>query len=125
MKNLLFLFLLIFSSQSFANSVVGKSLICYKITEENAIDDEVFGFYFNKKDNVQWLRFIDRSIGIFDLIYKIKLTQEIWIGGSNNVLNRKTLKYDGYAQCYLVDSRKELISKLKSELKKILKDNQL
>ena len=115
---------LIFSSQSFANSVVGKSLFC------NDSKNQYRGIHFLDEKYVVAYRFFDQSMFENKIKYELSGTDIIRFdpnntSGSYRLLYRKDLRLSGGSQCSIVDTKVKLISQLKENLDQILQKNKL
>ena len=115
---------LIFSSQSFANSVVGKSLFC------NDSKNQYRGIHFLDEKYVVAYRFFDQSMFENKIKYELSGTDIIRFDPKNTsssyrLLYRKDLRLSGGSQCSIVDTKVKLISQLKENLDQILQNNKL
>ena len=115
---------LIFSSQSFANSVVGKSLFC------NDSKNQYRGIHFLDEKYVVAYRFFDQSMFENKIKYELSGTDIIRFDPNNTsssyrLLYRKDLRLSGGSQCSIVDTKVKLISQLKENLDQILQNNKL
>lgn len=120
----LFIFLIIFSSQLSANSVVGKSLIC------DDSKNQYKGIHFLDEKFVVAYSFFDRSKVERKIEYELSGTDIIRFDPQNKsssyrFLYRKDLRLSGGSQCSIVDSKEKLISQLKINLDQILQNNKL
>ena len=123
-KYQLFIFLIFFSSQLFANSVVGKSLFC------NDSKNQYRGIHFLDEKFVVAYRFYDQSKIERKIEYELSGTDIIRFDPKNSsssyrFLYRKDLRLSGGSQCSIVDSKEKLISQLKKKLEQILQNNKL
>lgn len=124
LKHLLFIFLIIFSSQLFANSVVGKSLFC------KDSKNQYRGIHFLDEKFVISYRFYDQSMVDRKIEYELSGTDIIRfdpknISSSYRFLYRKDLRLSGGSQCTIIESKEKLISQLKKNLVQILQNNKL
>ena len=124
MKKLLFIYLIIFSSKSFANSVVGKSLFC------NDSKNQYRGIHFLDEEYIVAYRFFDQSMFENKIKYELSGTDIIRFDPKNasssyRLLYRKDLRLSGGSQCSIVDSKEKLISQLNENLDQILQNNKL
>jgi len=115
---------LIFSSQSFANSVVGKSLFC------KDSKNQYRGIHFLDEKYVVAYRFFDQSMFENKIKYELSGTNIIRFDPKNTsssyrLLYRKDLRLSGGSQCSIVDSKEKLISQLNENLDQILQNNKL
>jgi len=115
---------LIFSSQSFANSVVGKSLFC------KDSKNQYRGIHFLDEKYVVAYRFFDQSMFENKIKYELSGTDIIRFDPKNTsssyrLLYRKDLRLSGGSQCSIVDSKEKLISQLNENLDQILQNNKL
>ena len=115
---------LILSSQSFANSVVGKSLFC------NDSKNQYRGIHFIDEKYVVAYRFFDLSMYENKIKYELSGTDIIRFDPKNTsssyrLLYRKDLRLSGGSQCSIVDTKVKLISQLKENLDQILQNNKL
>ena len=115
---------LIFSSQSFANSVVGKSLFC------KDSKNQYRGIHFLDEKFVISYRFYDQSMVDRKVEYELSGTDIIRfdpknISSSYRFLYRKDLRLSGGSQCTIIESKEKLISQLKKNLVQILQNNKL
>ena len=115
---------LILSSQSFANSVVGKSLFC------NDSKNQYRGIHFIDEKYVVAYRFFDQSMYENKIKYELSGTDIIRFDPKNTsssyrLLYRKDLRLSGGSQCSIVDSKEKLISQLNENLDQILQNNKL
>ena len=115
---------LILSSQSFANSVVGKSLFC------NDSKNQYRGIHFIDEKYVVAYRFFDQSMYENKIKYELSGTDIIRFDPKNTsssyrLLYRKDLRLSGGSQCSIVDTKVKLISQLKENLDQILQNNKL
>ena len=124
-KSFIILVYLIFSSTTFANEIVGKSMKCE--TKKETIRGYPFYFFFEDLDNVQsyWIDKTDK-IKFFDLNYKevksnifeIRYVGEI---DKNNLILTHTkgrIKYN----CSFFSSKKKLNEELENLTKKKTKN---
>ena len=124
LKHLLFIFLIIFSPQLFANSVVGKSLFC------KDSKNQYRGIHFLDEKFVISYRFYDQSMVDRKVEYELSGTDIIRfdpknISSSYRFLYRKDLRLSGGSQCTIIESKEKLISQLKKNLVQILQNNKL
>ena len=124
LKHLLFIFLINFSSQLFANSVIGKSLFC------NDSKNQYRGIHFLDEKFVVSYRYFDQSIVERKIEYELSGTDIIRFDPKNTsssyrFLYRKDLRLSGGSQCSIVDLKEKLISQLKKKLDQILQNNKL
>ena len=115
---------LILSSQSFANSVVGKSLFC------NDSKNQYRGIHFIDEKYVVAYRFFDQSMYENKIKYELSGTDIIRFDPKNTsssyrLLYRKDLRLSGGSQCSIVDSKEKLIRQLNENLDQILQKNKL
>jgi len=115
---------LIFSSQSFANSVVGKSLFC------KDSKNQYRGIHFLDEKYVVAYRFFDQSMFENKIKYELSGTDIIRFDPKNTsssyrLLYRKDLRLSGGSQCSIVDSKEKLINQLNENLDQILQNNKL
>ena len=115
---------LIFYSQLFANSVVGKSLFC------KDSKNQYRGIHFLDEKYVVAYRFFDQSMFENKIKYELSGTDIIRFdpnntSGSYRLLYRKDLRLSGGSQCSIVDSKEKLISQLNENLDQILQNNKL
>ena len=115
---------LFLSSQSFANSVVGKSLFC------NDSKNQYRGIHFLDEKYVVAYRFFDQSMFENKIKYELSGTDIVRFDPKNTsssyrLLYRKDLRLSGGSQCSIVDSKEKLISQLNENLDQILQKNKL
>lgn len=115
---------LFLSSQSFANSVVGKSLFC------NDSKNQYRGIHFLDEKYVVAYRFFDQSMFENKIKYELSGTDIVRFdpkdtSSSYRLLYRKDLRLSGGSQCSIVDSKEKLISQLNENLDQILQKNKL
>ena len=142
MKKLLFIFLIIFSSQPFAKSVVGKVLFC----ENEQSFEHSYGFVFIDEENVEKFSFNygeDQKIDSFRNQYNTSLRNIsiiIYESKSQHIsmdIDRKTLIGEfivrtkdrifppSIYKCSVQNSKEELVNLMRKGIQKILNNNQL
>jgi len=121
---------LIFSSQSFAKSVVGVSLFCKGNTKESYSH---IGIYFSNETRFQELFFNGDKIEIVFKEYRLNGVDKInlfrfYTDYHGAELNRKTLKikndFVDY-NCTVMKSYQEILDNMRIKLQEMLEENQI
>jgi len=122
MKKLLFIFLIIFSSQSFAKSVVGKVLLC-----KGAVLELTYGYEFLDEKYAQEIRVDNEMVLFFKLQYETDLRKiNIHVGNDSIIqIYRASLKTNLGHQCSIQKSKEIVVEYFREKLKEIMDSNQL
>ena len=122
MKKLLFIFLIIFSSQSFAKSVVGKVLLC-----ESEMLEFYDGYVFLDEEYVEHIWVYKGKVSIDKKRYytglryiKIKVVDDVTVS-----IYRASLKTSMGQQCSIQKSKDIVVEFFREKVNEILNNNQL
>ena len=125
MKHLLiiFSFLFLFSYQTIANTVIGKSIIC----KDKSSDHSLYA-YFKSTNEFTNFYFNDYKIMVVDWKYDIDLKVINIYGRENYTIKRKDLSFytksrNGYCEVY--NSKEELIEIMNNKIEQSKSQNKL